>query len=1239
MKTHILSFLFIVLLFIFPINAAAVDYVHINEIMYDSPLNEVITTPPYSNGEYIELYNAGSAPVNLAGWKLLGDGVSEIYEFEDVNIPARSLLIVAYRHSRSPEFQLSQVFPGIAAYADKIIYQNKITLKNTKEYIRLYDAAGLLRDSIYYGNETSIQPISDRLIATNADGITGSECLSVQRKKVEFNALGVAEANHLHWHVSLAAPLHLSTAYVQPDIDVPLNLALSATENYIVTLTPTEAVSKIERTGGDYILSNGGKALVDIQYLDGLGRPVQTVQKGITPAGNDLVSLTEYDAFGREYRQWLPVPVSGNKGACVDPVSLQVTANNLPHYSEGHPYSDIIYEYSPLNRVLGNRNPGTDFHSHPTGIGYSTNTAGEVLQILPVGDDGIRCNKYYDAGSLFKTIYTDEDGNISYEYKNKLGQVILISQPDQVSGRYDTYYVYDDFGNRIYVLPPLCSINRSTHYTDNHELIKQYAYVYKYDERNRCIQKRLPGCEWVYMVYDRSDRLVLSQDGNQRGKDKWSVHKYDRLGRLLYSAEIVDTQSHAAWLTWFYDRVMTEEFSTGTLEWPMSDTGYSCGYFHNRSTDVLTVNYYDTYDFLELPAYRNQKSLLSYQPVEGYDKAYVASPPVGDSGGLNARGLLTGTRTYLLDGSGKYLTEVYYYDYRGRVVQKRATNHLDGYDIEYNKYDFAGNLLKSLIQHQGQTPFTYTATEVYSHTYDHAGRLIQTKYKLDDKEEITLVENQYDELGRLTIKARHNRNNKTEYEYNIRSWLTTIRDSEFEQKLYYNNNPFNHAVNYNGNISYSSWTYGNNIYGYKYGYDKLNRLTRAESVSESGNALSGEGYTERYGYDSHGNITSLWRYSNGAVIDILSFTYTGNQLIRVKDNAQFNNATEGLYNLKEYVERNQSSNLTFAYDTNGNTVKDLDREIVTIRYNLLNLPDTVQFADGRQIINTYASDGRKLKTRYYALKTQLLEPITAGSTLNLGGYPTYLLDYELTDYVHNKEYELTEPKHYGYSAISRISNTEGYVKNGKYHYYRRDHLGNNREVWQTEGNSITTIQRTQYYPGGLPWAEGEGAGEQSYKYTGKEFIEMHGYNMYDSYARMYDPLIYRTPTPDPLAEKFPWLSPYAWCSNNPVNRFDPDGRQDQWGADFYGYHGVRTQRSRALTNSGQAHISDLKSFSSEEKIITATAFLTMATITGIGVYGDAIVKVLSEVSDNNPAPDSQPNDVKNPYGSKGKPDH
>jgi len=99
-------------------------------------------------------------------------------------------------------------------------------------------------------------------------------------------------------------------------------------------------------------------------------------------------------------------------------------------------------------------------------------------------------------------------------------------------------------------------------------------------------------------------------------------------------------------------------------------------------------------------------------------------------------------------------------------------------------------------------------------------------------------------------------------------------------------------------------------------------------------------------------------------------------------------------------------------------------------------------------------------------------------------------------------------------------------------------------VWE-ENHGAETVQRIQYYPSGIFWHEGTGKSEQPYKYQQKEFIEMHGLDMYDFHWRSYCPFTARTTTKDPHAERYPWISPYSFLANNFVNNIDPDGR-DTW---------------------------------------------------------------------------------------------
>ena len=131
-----------------------------------------------------------------------------------------------------------------------------------------------------------------------------------------------------------------------------------------------------------------------------------------------------------------------------------------------------------------------------------------------------------------------------------------------------------------------------------------------------------------------------------------------------------------------------------------------------------------------------------------------------------------------------------------------------------------------------------------------------------------------------------------------------------------------------------------------------------------------------------------------------------------------------------------------------------------------------------------------------------------------------------------------------------VHNSEGFIRyygaSDHYHFYHvKDLLGNIRETYiHPEAGYKECMERTQYYPSGLPWVErySNSDGAHPYKYNGKEFVEMHGLDEYDSKARWYYPAICRTTTMDPLAETYYPTSPYVWCGNNPIRFVDPDGR-------------------------------------------------------------------------------------------------
>ena len=600
--------------------------------------------------------------------------------------------------------------------------------------------------------------------------------------------------------------------------------------------------------------------------------------------------------------------------------------------------------------------------------------------------------------------------------------------------------------------------------------------------------RKLPGCDAVRYVYDKADRLIFVQDGNLKGQGRWRFTIPDALGRTVLSGLCSDT------LPVVGSPVEAEFTGSGSYKGYAVKVG---GTVRELSgSRLLTVNYYDNYDFLGKNGF----------PAYAYDSSMESS---GYGTKSDARGMLTGSVTGLAgDGAGQ-LYSVVYYDRRSRPVQRQGSNSLGGKETEYTAYNFTGQPTR--LRHVHTAQGKAARTEVRTYSYDHAGRLLTVKHKLDALGEVTLVNNVYDDLGRLQSKSLHGSAvNKQTYAYNIRNWLTGVSGSKFTQNLYYNTG--NGVVKYNGSISSMTWKAGNEstVRGYKFTYDGLDRLLNAIYGETAGISTNANRFSENVtNYDKNGNIKGLQRYGQtGAsaygLIDNLTFTLNGNRLNRV-DDAVTASTYGGGFEFKDGVKQANE----YAYDANGNLTKDLNKGITGISYNCLNLPNAVTFSDGSTITYTYGADGTKLRT---------VHKIGSATTT--------------TDYCGNVIYE---------NGVQKLLLTEeGYVtlSDSKYHYYLKDHQGNNRVVINQSG---TVEETNHYYPFGGVFAS---AGSiQPYKYNGKEFDNKKGLNWYDYGARHYDAALGRFTTNDPLAEKYYSMSPYTYCADNPVKFIDPNGME------------------------------------------------------------------------------------------------
>lgn len=656
------------------------------------------------------------------------------------------------------------------------------------------------------------------------------------------------------------------------------------TQNYIRTSTMLD--------------ESRSRHLDKIEYFDGLGRPFQTVLKKASGSGSNLVTLQEYDAAGRATCSWLPIVSSSEY---IAPATFKGSAPGN-YGNDPRPYSQSVYEASPLNRIAKQYGPGAAWHSgHPVSTGYLTNsTANASLNCLRYGVDGtgtLTANGSYASGELYVQKTTDEDGNVSYTFTDKQGHMVLTRQM-KGSEAHDTYYVYDDKGNLRFVLQPMYQTTAD---------LEKHAFQYKYDGRGNCIRKKLPGAQHILYEYDAADRLTFSQDGNQRAltTGNWTYYKYDNLNRL-------------------------------------AEQGICTNKVTASGTTVHVKNYYDDYSFVGTAGFTDSRFT---KDTSGYGK-----------------GMLTGQTVYHT-GICNPIRKAFYYDIRGREVKRVETNVMDGYEVTETTYTFTDQ--PKTVTHTHTSSKKPTLKEVYTYSYDHADRISKVEHKLDSGATVTLAEYSYDELGRLSQKKVGGTAHTSTYAYNIRNWLTGISGAKFTQNLYYNTGNGTARYNGNISSMTWKAGNESILRGYKFTYDGLDRMLNATygegaSINTNANRFS-ENVTA---YDKNGNITGLQRYGQTAtsaygLVDNLTYTLSGNQLNRVDDAATasaYNNGFEFKDGVKQANE--------YTYDNNGNLTKDLNAGVSNIQYNCLNLPQRIDFSAGGFAQYGYTMDGVKRRKQY-----------------------------------------------------------------------------------------------------------------------------------------------------------------------------------------------------------------------------------------------------------------------------------
>ncbi|MEW7289679.1 DUF6443 domain-containing protein [Aquimarina sp. 2304DJ70-9] len=664
---------------------------------------------------------------------------------------------------------------------------------------------------------------------------------------------------------------------------------------------------------------------VNTNYLDAMGRNLQSVSKQNSQQKKDLVNHTIYDQFGRQYKKYLPYVSNYGSGSYKD-IDIQNTSSS-PQFqfyqnvndkvaNTSTPWADTKFEPSPLNRTIEQGAQGEDWQlgtDHTIRYLYRSNTASDDIALWKKGPEGLISNQPYSENSLTVNQIKDESGNTKITYIDKLGRKIMDEMEDGTTRWARTYYVYDSFGRITNVIPPLTSEALSNTYPKiiTQEVLNRECYQYEFDYRGRNIVKKLPGADMMVMVYDRWDRLTFSQDGNQRTNNQWSFTKYDIFDRPVLSGittingdrntvqEQVDNFFNAAT---FAPHIRFENLGSHSLSHGYTNMSYPR---LNSNDKVLSVTYYDNYNFKTNPVWGGSAIISVFVPEIDVDDP-LESP----------RGQITGTKINIL-GTDEYLYNVNFYDSKYRLVQTTSTNHLGGSDRYTTQFDFIGNVLEDFRTH---IALDNQLTIHKEYTYDHQGLELRTYHTINNGDRILLSENKYNEIGQLIEKNLHSTNNgqnflqSIDYRYNIRGWLKSINNPQlainpenndddndlFGMELLYNqsNTELGNTPSYNRNISAIKWRSAeqNEEQSYTYTYDPMNRLKTAHYRNITNPSKNGlynvGGYVGIAGdtginYDKNGNILHLLRKglinNSVGVIDDLQYEYSGNQLISVND--------------------------------------------------------------------------------------------------------------------------------------------------------------------------------------------------------------------------------------------------------------------------------------------------------------------------------------------------------------------
>ena len=843
------------------------------------------------------------------------------------------------------------------------------------------------------------------------------------------------------------------------------------------------------------------------QYLDGLGRPLQTVQRRHASDEKDvIIGAVSYDNQGRISKQFEPFTGGNNTGSFT----------TIP---AGQKYTLSEYYASPLNRIHKATPPDWFATTYEYGNNSSSIDIGGTI---------------YNPSSLYTSKVIDPEGIESIAYTDKRGRVLL-SKNKRGSNETNTFTLYDNKDRVKTILPP-----------DVISATSALAYQYQYDGADNIIKKFIPDMGWSEMLYDDRNLLTASQDPNLLAENKWLTSIYDGYGRVLQSG--------------FHENAISgvPNPNTPTIDYTLTSTFYDQNCSNSANLSQFTGKVcYETRRILNTGSFLNNEYNYDVFGRMVYSKGnnHLDLTPESQKDSLHydyADNVTRIRREHRALGNTQTIIERIKYDHAGRV--ENTYHQYNGQNEEWisnTTYTIKDELMRKSLgginngaSYLQKVDYSYLANGFLQHinqtmsgddlfklelNYDQGsgtfapaqknGNISQLIWQVKGKQEQTYGF-EYDYLNRLTKATSgtyspgrtsldiHN-DYGTNYTYDNRGNIMSLdRNGVYSDGNTWQSQQID-------NLSYQYYPNSNKIKTITDGAGCPNNKVIQQPVTRSqvhaaSNILRGKSMVS-------GDAIVNYQAGTRIVLDegfSISAEDGGRFTVGPDDCPISNFETDG------FVQRSTDD---LEYDENGNLKVDPHKKI-SIEYNYLNLPIRVTSTDnnGQKVIEwLYDANGTKLQKKVLIDTTIILTQ----------------------DYINGVEYRE--------DTLAAIYHGEGrlYFQNGegRYEYTLTDHLGNTRITFSDlNGNNVIeeateVLQENHYYPYGMAMKGdfiSNVAKKNKYLFNGIERNDDFGLGWDMAEFRAYNPAIARWMQIDPLGELTPSWTAYRHAYNNPIRNSD-----------------------------------------------------------------------------------------------------